>query len=453
MDVRLDIENNKSTFSSGEIISGSIKIFCSQTTTVSELTATLIGESTSSLTGAPGLLFSRREEEKHTMIREVHKIFPSYLVSKPRKSRPLRLEVGCHSFDFRLRVPRAPDCSTCPPDTPSGDDYQDDENLDNQTLARQLPPSTKGLQAGNEVAYRIDVSVITIRNMFRNRSVKSHPIDIWPIDVRLLHRDHGLEPTAAIVKARATVLGPSSMPLPSCVRTQSDVLGLGPAEILITATLQPDFQLVRVPRIDEQSPSHRGVKMDLSITKLNQHPQNLYLQSFQMLLVGYTDIRAGTATHGHMSFWTLQSLSNVGLQIFSASDPSGKQSKIDSRLWDNVVLDESVVPDFATCNLERRYELEILMGWQCQSGEHAGRVFFVQLRTPVRIASGILPSIQTEKKVLSGSERCSQIVPECKEVGALEHVESPRVRASLYAPPTYDEAVRTTANRGRRGSR
>lgn len=227
-----------------------------------------------------------------------------------------------------------------------------------------------------------------------------------------------------------------------------DVLGLAPAEILITAMFQPDFQLVKSPRSIGRSPGSREVKMHLSVTKLNRHPQDLYLQSFQVLLVGYTDIRAGAATHGHMSFWTLQSLSNIGLHVFSASDPPGLQRDIDPKLWDNITIDNSVVPDFATCNLERRYELEVLMGWQCQSGEHAGRVFFVQVRTPVHIASGIRPSEQIEKTSLSGYEGFSQFIPGCKEIRPSSNEESQRVCAQLGAPPTYDEAVRAAVNNG-----
>jgi hypothetical protein len=219
-----------------------------------------------------------------------------------------------------------------------------------------------------------------------------------------------------------------------------DVYGLSPAEILISANFQPDFQLTRSSHTSTPTTNHRDVAMTLSVTKLNHHPQDLFLQSFQMLLVGYTDIQAGTATHGQMRFWTLQSLSNIGLRVFAASDTSGTQHDVNSRLWDNITLDDSVVPDFATCNIERRYELEILMGWQCRSGEHAGRIFFVQVRTPVHISSGIQHSRQLQKdNVWTGRE-------EVEGVTLLHNDES-----GFSAPPTYDEAVRTTVRDGLEG--
>lgn len=182
--------------------------------------------------------------------------------------------------------------------------------------------------------------------------------------------------------------------------------------------------------------------MDLSITKLNHHPQDMILQSFQMVLFSYTDIRAGAATHGQMSSWTLQSLSNIGLQVFAASQAAGTQYEIDARLWEGVQLDKSVVPDFATCNLGRRYELEILMGWQCRSGEHAGRVFFVQLRTPVRITSGLRPGRDLAK-------RDSVLVADKVQLPHTLVVED--AQDGFYAPPTYDAAVRSAVEDGLKG--
>lgn len=172
MDFSLDIEHGKEIFSSGDHIFGKINIFCAQKTTISGLTATLIGESTSSLTGAPGLLFSRREEERHVIVREEYTIIPFNKISASHKERPLRLDVGCHSFSFRLRVPGVADCSTCPPNSPVEDQYRHDLISERSALHRPLPPSTKDIQNGNEIAYRIDVVTTTIRNMFRSRVLK-----------------------------------------------------------------------------------------------------------------------------------------------------------------------------------------------------------------------------------------------------------------------------------------
>ncbi|KAF9697939.1 hypothetical protein EKO04_004202 [Ascochyta lentis] len=437
MDVQIQIEDNENIHASGDVISGQIHIFCAQATTISKLTVNLIGESTSSLTGAPGLLFSRREGEKHVFVREEHLIVPSVRSARADRLEPIRLAVGCHSFDFALRVPWVQDCSSCPPNSPIECASEFEATWSGRSSGQQLPPSTKDLQKGTEVTYRVDAIVTTLRNMFKSRITKSSPLTIWPVDKITTHDDTKPSLSSAIATARATILGPGSLPLPPH-RLANDIRGLGPAEIIISATFPPEFGFTKSCPDGASLQDTRKVALNLSVTRLNDHPQDMYLQSFQMLLVGYTDIRAGATTHGQMSFWTLQSLSNIGLQVFESSDASGTQHHIDPNLWSDVELDESVVPDFSTCNLVRRYELEILMGWQCRSGEHAGRVFFVQVRTPVRISSGLSPGrlrAKGEAGLLKDDTQPSQ---------SLRH-EEPRVMHRVsYAPPTYDEAVRAS---------
>lgn len=174
MDIQIQIQNESQTYSNGDSIIGRVKIYCSQPTTIKKLTTTLIGESSSSLISVPWTLFLRRDEETHTFLREEHRIVPSSLKPKLHGTQSIRLDVGCHSFDFRLRVPWVQDCSLCPPNTSYEDEYGYEVTGEKSipTLMRQLPPSTSDLQKGNKVAYRVDVAVTTMRNMFKTRTIK-----------------------------------------------------------------------------------------------------------------------------------------------------------------------------------------------------------------------------------------------------------------------------------------
>ena len=109
------------------------------------------------------------------------------------------------------------------------------------------------------------------------------------------------------------------------------------------------------------------MNINIDIEKLVGHESDLYLQSFQALLVGYTDVRVGATTRVQMAFWMIQSLSNLGLKVFSSDDEEGTVNEIDPALWGDKPLHGSVVPSFQSCNLERRYELELLLGFQCNS--------------------------------------------------------------------------------------
>lgn len=174
MDVQIHVQDETQVFTSGDTITGKVLVHCSQPTTISRFTMSLIGESSSSLTGAPGLLFSRREEETHTFLREEFCIISTSRVSKPRESRPVRLDTGCHSFDFRLRVPWVQDCSSCPPNTPVEANHEQNyaEEKSKSNPSRRLPPSTSDLIKGNKVAYRVDAAVTMMRNMFKSRTIK-----------------------------------------------------------------------------------------------------------------------------------------------------------------------------------------------------------------------------------------------------------------------------------------
>jgi hypothetical protein len=175
MDLQIYIENENTILTSGDVISGKVHVFCAQPTTISKFTTNLIGESTSSLTGAPGLLFSRREEEKHTFVSEEYQIIPSFRSSTFEKAEPIRLGVGCHSFDFKLRVPWFEECRSCPSSS-SIEEYDDHDSVwKGSRENQQLPPSIRDLQKGTDITYRVEVAVTTIRNMFKSRTIKVRP--------------------------------------------------------------------------------------------------------------------------------------------------------------------------------------------------------------------------------------------------------------------------------------
>jgi hypothetical protein len=111
--------------------------------------------------------------------------------------------------------------------------------------------------------------------------------------------------------------------------------------------------------------------MRLSILKINSFAYDLYLQSFQMLLVGYTDIKAKSPspTDTQISCWTIQSMSNIGLPVLHNFEDVGAEREIDRNLWEGEALPDIIVPSFDSCGLVRRYELDISMGFQCRGAQ------------------------------------------------------------------------------------
>jgi hypothetical protein len=180
--------------------------------------------------------------------------------------------------------------------------------------------------------------------------------------------------------------------------------------------------------------------MRLHVTKTNRHLGDLYLQSFQILLVGYTDITAQGAKNTQMTFWMIQSMSNIGLQIFDEDDDPGKVREVHKTLWEDKRLDEAIVPSFEACNVARRYEIEILLGFQC--GSPKSRVLFVQLRVPVRISSGIKPGRRLSiAEIKSSSETSRTPDVQASTENAPNYSDQGGNLLGRSPPPTYDDAV------------
>lgn len=161
---------------------------------------------------------------------------------------------------------------------------------------------------------------------------------------------------------QATIMGPYAQ-LPALVVSPTEYMhhlsaAIPPAQISISAHLLPDYSILR----------NRHMMIRLSISKLNEFAYSLYLQSFQMLLVGYTDIKAKgpPLTNTQISCWTIQSMSNLGLPVLRYSESVGTEKYIDRSLWEGEALPDTIVPSFDSCGLARRYELDISMGFQCR---------------------------------------------------------------------------------------
>jgi hypothetical protein len=56
------------------------------------------------------------------------------------------------------------------------------------------------------------------------------------------------------------------------------------------------------------------------------------------------------------------SLSGLRIPILTKNDPLRHEAVIDQTLWDRIPLPNTVAPSFDTCNLTRKYELEVRVG-------------------------------------------------------------------------------------------
>jgi hypothetical protein len=210
-----------------------------------------------------------------------------------------------------------------------------------------------------EIMYKIETSVIFRCGIFKDTVTKIVGINIWPLDTRPISIVRTVPesfPCTSGVLASIPSFTDNSNPH----RNGEDPTNLpyitDPAQILVEARFPEHYGLT----------CGNDVAMSLNIRKTAIFSGSLFLQSFQMLLIGYTDIGTQTDTHVETESWMIQSLSNLNIHVSDADSTEGSEIAIDSGLWRGKPLPLSVIPSFKTCNVGRRYQLEISMGLQCQ---------------------------------------------------------------------------------------
>jgi hypothetical protein len=100
----------------------------------------------------------------------------------------------------------------------------------------------------------------------------------------------------------------------------------------------------------------------LIVKKLNNTSEIIFLKSLQIALIGHTRVRAHPLLRDERSPWLVVGMPGLHLPLGNSQTPAGGDMEIDSALWNRTPLPKTVAPTFETCNISRRYELEITIG-------------------------------------------------------------------------------------------
>jgi hypothetical protein len=101
------------------------------------------------------------------------------------------------------------------------------------------------------------------------------------------------------------------------------------------------------------------IPLRIIVRNLTQSPEQLFLMSLQINLIGSTEIRALDVARTETVSWAMMSLESLAVPIGGPGDKLRTDTLLDEKLWDAVPLPNTVAPSFHTCNLSRRYELEV----------------------------------------------------------------------------------------------
>jgi hypothetical protein len=143
------------------------------------------------------------------------------------------------------------------------------------------------------------------------------------------------------------------------------------------------------------------------VEKLSESTETVFLSMLQIELIGYTHVRAHDLNRSESSCWVIMSQSNMNIPLGEPSDPVGKEWKVPSRYWENLLLPNTVAPSFDTCNISRTYELEIRVGLSHGVGIESIKpeLIVLPLRLPVKVYSGIAPPAALLQRIATGQHK------------------------------------------------
>jgi hypothetical protein len=135
--------------------------------------------------------------------------------------------------------------------------------------------------------------------------------------------------------------------------------------------------------------------MRILVEKLNDSAATAYLRMLQIELIGYTQVRALDLDRTETTTWILMSQANMNMPLGNPTEKGCKQWKLPSRLWNDFPIPNTVCPSFDTCNISRRYELEVRIGLAHATASGVRpELVVLPLRLPVLVYSGIAPPLK-----------------------------------------------------------
>ena len=108
---------------------------------------------------------------------------------------------------------------------------------------------------------------------------------------------------------------------------------------------------------------NEALPLRILITKKNESPATIYLRTLSITLVGVTDVRAHDLRRQEVQSWVIMSQAHIDKALNNNIGSEGNGIlEVDSSLWKQRPLPNTISPSFITCNIVRHYDLEIKAG-------------------------------------------------------------------------------------------
>lgn len=321
--------------------------------------------------------------ENHKILYKLQQVFPDdYYASSSNPYGSYPLHPGEHEFPFKFKLPINNACSDPQQMSKLGGMsgvggfggggifgiggvrvMDGTKQLYLRHVTKTLPPSLTGYPMEAEIRYYIKVTIqrpgLLKENWRYQIGLKFLPIEP-PRPKKTSQEAFARRPftfrprTPQLEKKRSSFFGLRSGEDSKSASTQDPVIDIAPApSIEISARLPHPTVLT----------CNQPVPLRLIAKRLNNSPELVHVTSFQMDLIGRTDVRALELQNQKLNRWVVVSNSNLDIPLnFGLDNEPGKEFTIPDDIWKNMPLPNTVAPSFVTCNLSRRYEMEIKLG-------------------------------------------------------------------------------------------
>ena len=366
MSVRIELEDPPAIYTNLDFVSGRVILSLSSDETISAILVKLEGESKTSLSrplDSQAEITSARQNqrrgiavENHKILYKVNQVFPNTNPHTGTTGSAYTLRAGQYEYPFRFKIPLNNGC----PDARwqgmgSGSGFgrlatEGLELLEYQHVKKTLPPSVIW---GGWAVIRYYIKVTVQRpSIFKGNTRTAIDVYFIPIEPPRPPKTTNEEFARRPYDFQAG--------LASYVK-QTSLFKKKPTQSSRTA---PKGEIeARLP-----SPAiltcHQPIPLRLIAHKLNDSPEQVFLMSLDILLIGHGEFRAADVTMSKSNEGTSSmdfTVKGLPIPIGKPDDEVGTETVLNAELW-KMPLPDSVLPSFITCNQKMWYELEIRVG-------------------------------------------------------------------------------------------
>ena len=356
MSVQIQLEDPRSFYSNLDFIKGRVILSLNKDENISGIFVKLEGESRSALMRPVN---NNRPRDRNTVATENHKVlykvaqvFPSDNdVGPSRRGEAYTLRAGTHEYPFRFKIPFNNGCSN--PEEQfgfglgfGGVGLTGMQHLHYRHVKRTLPPSLTGFPDMAQITYYVKVTVQR-PSLFKENRRSATGFRFLPME----------PPRPAPSKNEVFARRPYVFQ-PAGQKQKSGIFGNKRSPSMSTTPPPKGEVEARLP-----SPAivtcNKPIPLRIIVRNLSESSEQLFLMSLQFNLIESTEIRAMDVARTETITWAMMTLESLAIPIGNPGDKFRTETFLDKKLWDGVPLPNTVAPSFHTCNLSRRYELEV----------------------------------------------------------------------------------------------